>query len=355
MRFAAFRVALCLGLSVLGALAQQERASVFGIVTDSSGASVAGATVTILNLGTGAAFVAQTSEEGFYSAPGVALGQYQVSVEKPGFKKAVRTGLTLQVDQRAQVNLTLEIGAVAETVEVVGQAPLVDTGNATVGKVIENRRVQELPVNGRNALSLVVLAPAVKSNGGTTNVGFADRGPLLSSISINGGPSVMNHMLLDGANNSQLFQGEVNINLAVDAVQEFKVQTGVMSSEFGFHAGGVVNIVTKSGTNNIHGTAYHFFRNDRLDARNAFARLKPPLRFNQYGASAGGPIVRNRTFYFGNWERYNYYKGNPLVTSVPIQPWREGDFRTLPGISILAPGTKTVYTHSAFLRASVVA
>jgi outer membrane cobalamin receptor len=158
---------------------------------------------------------------------------------------------------------------VAESVVVVGQAPLVDTGSATTGNVIENRRIQDLPVNGRNAMSLVVLTPSVKSNAGTTNAGFADRGPRLSALSINGGVNGQNGILLDGGNNLSMYQGEVAVNISVEAVQEFKVQTGTMSAEFGYTSGGVINFVTKSGTNQIHGTLYDYFRNDVLDARNA--------------------------------------------------------------------------------------
>ena len=129
-------------------------------------------------------------------------------------------------------------------------------------------------------------------------------------------PNSINDMLLDGASNIQPYQGEVNINVAVDAVEEFKVQSGTMSAEFGYTSGGVINIVTKSGTNSIHGTVYEFLRNDKLDARNAFATSQPPLRFNQYGFSAGGPAIRDRTFLFGNWEQFKYVKAFPLIQYV---------------------------------------
>src|SRR5207244_1928306 len=157
----------------LCAHAQQNRGTIFGTVTDTSGATMPGTRITVTDITTNAVFTTESNQAGFYSAPGLAVGEYQVAGERPGFKKAVRSGITLQVDQRAEVNLTMDLGAVAESVEVVGQAPLVDTGGATVGEVIDNRRVLELPVNGRNALSLVFLTPAVKSNAGTTNSGFA--------------------------------------------------------------------------------------------------------------------------------------------------------------------------------------
>ena len=178
----------------------------------------------------------------------------------------------------------------SERIEVRAATPLVNTSSATVGKVIENRRVTELPLNGRNALALMALVPSVKSNSGPTQSGFSDRGVALSAISINGGPGGINQYILDGATNNQSYLADINVNPAVDAVEEFKVQTSTMSSEFGFTAGGVVNIVTKSGTNQFKGSLYDFVRNGRFDAKNAFATDKPQFEYNQGGGAIGGPI-----------------------------------------------------------------
>ncbi|MEK7409085.1 MAG: carboxypeptidase regulatory-like domain-containing protein [Acidobacteriota bacterium] len=309
--------------------AQQGRGAIRGTVTDSSLAAVPGAKVTVTNVGTGAGFVTETSQEGYYIAPSLLVGNYMVTAERPGFKTAVRRGITLQVDQTAQVNLVLEVGAVTESIDVTAAAPLVDTSTGTLGKVIENRRILDLPLNGRNALSLVLLTPSVKSNAGPTNSGFGDRGIQLSSVSINGGPSAMNAQLLDGGTNILTAVGEVNIGPAVDAIEEFKVQSGTMSAEFGFTAGGVVNMVTKSGINQLRGSLYHFLRNDALDARNAFAATKPKFRYNQFGASAGGPVIQNRTFYFGNWEEYRFRQAIPNVATFPTAQQREGNFSDL--------------------------
>jgi hypothetical protein len=322
-------VSTLLLLCPLTAAAQQGKGTISGLITDQSGAVVPGASVTITNASTNASFTAVTTSEGFYTAPGLPIGVYTVTVTQAGFKKAVRNGVTLQVDQKAQVDIALELGGVNEVVEVTAQAPLTDTGSATVGKVIENRRMVELPINGRNALALVVLTPSVKSNAGPTNSGFGDRGLQISNISINGGPNSMNGNTIDGGSNIQAFVGEVNISPSVDAISEFKVQSSVMSAEFGFTAGGVVNIVTKSGTNQFHGTVYEFLRNDLFDARNAFASTKPKLRYNQYGASLGGPVVRDRTFFFGNWEDYRLRRAFPLITTVPTAKMRQGDFSEL--------------------------
>jgi len=310
-------------------LAQLQNGTISGTVTDAQDAVVAGATVEIKNAGTNAVFRATTNDSGNYTAPSLPSGEYEVSVQMQGFKRGVRSGITLQVNQKAQVNVHLEIGQVAERVEVVGEAPLVDTGSATLGAVIENRRVRDLPLNGRNALSLTLLNPGVISNAGPTNSGFGDRGIQISSLSINGSPSSMNAQMLDGNNNVLSYVGEVGVPPAVDAVEEFKVQSGTMSSEFGFTAGGAINLVTKSGTNQFHGTLYEFLRNDKLDARNTFAVRRLPLRYNQFGGSIGGPVIKNRTFGFFNWEEYRLRSAAPRIASVPLEEWKNGDFSRL--------------------------
>ncbi|MBI1354219.1 MAG: hypothetical protein GC160_07725 [Acidobacteria bacterium] len=321
-------VALLL-FATAGAFAQQGGGTISGTVLDPQGASIPGAEIEVKNVDTNATFKTSTNESGFYTAPGLAVGSYEISAQSSGFKRALRSGVTLLVNQNAQVNLTLEIGQVAEVVEVRADAALVDTSSASLGAVIERKRVSDLPINGRSALALTMLNPGVVSNAGPTNSGFGDRGIQLSSISINGSPNSMNQQMLDGNNNTLSYVGEVGIPPAVDAVEEFKVQSGPMSAEFGFTAGGTVNLVTRSGTNEIHGTAYEFLRNNAFDARNAFATRKLPLRYNQYGVSLGGPIIKNRTFAFFNWEEYRLRKSTPSINSVPIAPFRSGDFGEL--------------------------
>jgi hypothetical protein len=177
--------------------AQQGRGTILGTITDASGAVIPGATVTVANTATNVASTVTTNSEGSYFVPNLIVGGYSVTVTQEGFKKAVRSGIALEVDQKAEINLALETGAVSEVVEVTGQVPLVDTTTATFGKVIENRRVQDLPVNGRNALSLVLLAPAVQSGAGPTASGFGDRGTQVSLIRINGSPLATNNFLVD--------------------------------------------------------------------------------------------------------------------------------------------------------------
>jgi len=327
---------LVMMLAAAPLMAQQGRGTISGTVTDATGATVPGATIVITNTATNAAFSTTTNELGYYTAPALPVGPYTVTAEKPGFKRAVRSGLTLQVDQRMAVDFRLEVGATAESIEVVGQAPLVDTGSATVGKVVENRRINDLPLNGRNVLALVLLTPGVKSQGGPTNSGFADRGIQLSAVSINGGPSALNSLVVDGGNNNNAYLADLNVNPTVDAIQEFKVQSNVMSAEFGFTAGGVINMVTKSGTNEFHGTAYEFFRNDKLDARRAFTDSKEPFRYNQYGGSLGGPLWfpklyngKDRSFFFFNYEEWQYSRYRSNFLSVPTEAMRRGDFSLL--------------------------
>jgi hypothetical protein len=322
--------------AVFSANAQQGRGTILGTVSDSSGAIVAGAKVAVVDIDTNNTVIAETNKDGFYTTPPLTVGNYKITVEHAGFKKAIRTGVVLQVDQKAELNIQLEVGAATESVQIVGEAPLVNTENSSVGQVIENKRVEELPLNGRNAFALVQLSPDVHSNAGPNQSGFADRGTSLSDWSINGGPNAANLLLVDGTVAQNSYYPDLNADLAVDAVQEFKVQSGSMSAEYGFTLGGVINVATKAGTNQYHGTAYEFFRNNVLDARNAFATVRPAYRYNQYGAAGGGPVIipkvyngKNRSFFFANWEQYEYRTYGSSITSTPPVEQRTGDFSKL--------------------------
>ncbi len=355
------------------AFAQRGRGTILGSVTDVSGAVIPGALITITNTATNAVTNVTANSGGNFTVPNLLVGNYTVVATRDGFKKALRSGVTLEVDQRAEINLTLETGAVSETIEVTSQSSLVDTTTATFGKVIENRRVQELPVNGRNALSLVLLAPAVQSGVGPTASGFADRGTQVSMIRINGSPFATNNLVVDGLSSVNAYLPDVNINPNVDSVQEFKVQTNTMSAEYGFTLGGVVNLVTKSGTNDYHGTLYEFFRNNYLDANswanNRALRPKQPLRYNQYGGSIGGPVLlprfgqggpslykgRDRTFFFYNYEGYQFITNASGFYTLPTEAFRNGDFSKLADatgkpIIIYDPLTTRANPAGGFLR-----
>ncbi|MCX6607975.1 MAG: TonB-dependent receptor [Acidobacteria bacterium] len=322
-------LALSALLASLPLLAQQGGGTISGVVTDAQNASIPAADIRIRNTGTNSTFRTKANEQGFFTAPGLPVGDYEVITERIGFKRSVRSGITLQVNQTAQVDVRLELGQLADSIVVTGEAPAVNTSNATVGEVIENRRVRDLPLNGRNALALTLLTSGVISNAGPTNSGFGDRGIQISSISINGSPNSMNAQMLDGSNNILSYVGEVGVPPAVDAVEEFKVQSGTMSAEFGFTAGGTINLVTKSGTNKFRGSLYEFLRNDKFDARNTFSPNKLPFRYNQYGGTIGGPIRKDRTFAFFNYEDYKSRRSSPRIASVPLANWRTGDFSNL--------------------------
>ena len=315
---------LVVAISVV-ARAQIGRATILGSIVDSSEAPVAGAAIRLTRLETNGIFTTVSNELGLYTMPGLPVGSYEVAAVASGFKRAVRRGIVLEVDDKTEIDFHLEIGAVTESVEVSGRAPLVDTDSATVGKVIDNTRMTSLPVNGRTALSMVLLTPNVR--GLTVNApGFADRGAAVSNFSVNGSPASMSNIVLDGTTNNMPRNGDTGVNPTVDAIQEFKVQSGIMSAEYGYTLGGVINLVTKSGANALHGTLYEFLRNDKLDARNTFAATKAPLRYNQYGGSIGGPIRRDRTFYFFNYEEWRLSQSYSVINSTPTDLQRRGDF-----------------------------
>lgn len=305
-----------------------QTAEVSGRVADSSNAVVPDVTITVTHNETGTQRSTQTNDTGYYAVPLLQPGTYGLNVEKSGFKKITRSGVRLEVGQAARLDFTLDIGTTVESVNVTSDAPLVSLSDATLGRVIENQRIANLPLNGRNALSLVMLTPNVRFHA-TSPSGFADRGATLAAFSVNGGPSGANNITLDGTTNINSRSGDVNVNPAVDAVEEFKVQSGTMSAEHGFTAGGVVSLVSKSGTNQFHGSLYHFLRNDKLDARNTFAATKAPLRYNQFGGSLGGPVIKDRTFFFFNYEQWRYAESYTALGNTPTAAERAGDFSNL--------------------------
>src|SRR5260221_6630785 len=313
----------------------QTLGTITGEVRDSSGALIPGATLTVVNKATNATRTTVSNAVGLFDFPALPRGTYTVKSELEGFKPATRD-LELQVQQTARVNFTLELGAINETATVTGVSPLVETSNATVGTVIENRRIVELPLNGRNYLQLVALSPNVSAE-------FADAGQAGSrqggtranqQLSISGQRREFNYYTLDGVDNT-----DVNFNTyiflpSVDALEEFKVQTGVYSAEFGREAS-QVNVVTKSGTNKLHGTVFEFHRDDALDARPyAFtaaqaAASKAPFKWDQYGYTAGGPAWKNHLFFMSNFEGYRDRNQFQTPYSVPSAAMRGGNFSEL--------------------------
>ena len=319
------------------ALAQKDTGSIVGTVKDQSGAVVAGAKVTVTDLERGQNFTATTSDAGEYVAGPLHVGRYSVTVEKSGFKKAVSEAVDLDVQQRIAVNISLEIGRQTEQVLVTGTAPLLETETSELGQVVDRKRVSNLPLNGRNFAQLALLSTGTAPS----EPGARDEGGY--GFSANGARSLQNNFLLDGVdNNSNLpdLLNETNfvIQPPVESLQEFKVQTNAYSAEFGRGNGAIVNAVIKSGTNQIHGSAWEFLRNNKFDGRNYFDPVGPVPQYqqNQFGATFGGPIVlphiyngQNRSFFFVDYEGYRVRQAQTQVAFVPPTAWRTGDFSSL--------------------------
>jgi Carboxypeptidase regulatory-like domain/TonB dependent receptor len=313
-----------------------------GAVTDASGSIVVGATVTVTNPQTNFTRSTISNESGNYNFPDLPPGTYNIKAEKQGFQTAVRSAMELQVQQTAEIDFKLPVGAVSETVEVSGGAPLLDTENAAEGTVIETKRIEDLPLNGRSFVSLVSLSPNVvsgqTSTGGiTAGRNGGDRGSM--SLAVSGTRRYFTYFTLDGVPNTDVDFNTYALLPSIDALQEFKVQTGVYSAEFG-HEVVQVNISSKSGTNQYHGTVYEFLRNNDLDARPfAFTSRVPasaPFKWNQFGFTLGGPIVipkvfngRNRLFFFSNYEGFRLRDQAQAVYSVPSAAMRTGNFSQL--------------------------
>jgi Carboxypeptidase regulatory-like domain len=314
-----------------------QQATINGRVVDPSGAAMPGATVTVVNADTGIRTAATTSADGLYAIPLLPPGRYTIAVEMSGFQSQTKSGITLDVQQTARFDFTLAMGGLAETVDV--KSPRVDAQTSSLGQVIDNLNVRELPLNGRNPLELARLTPGVT----LLATPFLDtRNFNLTSVSMNGGQGGSNAVLLDGSTTTLPERNEYAVAPNVDAVQEFRVQTNALAAEFGMTGGGVINLVTKSGTNQVRGSLFEFFRNDALDAagwtNNRNNLDKSPLSYHQFGGTMGGPIWlperlgplaydgRNRSFFFFNYEGIRYDSAATTLSRVPTESERRGDF-----------------------------
>jgi len=306
----------------------QVTATISGKVEDASGAAVGGAIVAVKNVETGATRTVMTDEMGNYRALSLPVGSHDVRAEKPGFRAAVRTGINLAVGQEAVVNLKLEVGELTQEVTVSLETPLVDTTTASVAGLVGEREVKDLPLNGRSFDNLITLNPGAinytyKSPGTVTSQGntfsVAGRRPLENLF-------LMNGIEYTGSSQLSITPGGVSGNLlGIDAVREFNVLTGTYSAEYGKRAGAQVTVVTQSGTNQFRGSVFEFLRNSALDARNFFDQgAIAPFRRNQFGASAGGPVKKDRVFLFGNYEGFRHRLGISSPSVVPDQEARQG-------------------------------
>src|SRR5258708_1601713 len=306
--------------------AQSVRGTILGTVTDPSGAVVRKAKVTVREVATGLTRSELTSETGEYSIPQLPVGIYDLTVEEPSFKKSERTGIELRVDDRLRIDVALTLGNVAETVQVEAAAPVVSTDSATLGNVVDNKKVTELPLNGRNFLQLNLLVPG--ANQGVKGSQNQTQG---GAISVNGAREQANNFLLDGIDNNDLAINQYSVAISTEAIQEFKVQGSTYSAEFGRSGGAQINIATKSGTNRFHGVLYEYLRNADLDAKTFFDRPGPipPFKRNQFGTSVGGPVIKDKTFFFFNWESTRVRQAITRVATVPTADMKSGNFSAL--------------------------
>ncbi|HZS49521.1 MAG TPA: TonB-dependent receptor [Bryobacterales bacterium] len=335
---------MCLVFARQPLSAQLGTATISGNVTDSTGAAIVGASVTAVNAVTGFRRQTVSNTLGQYNLPGLAPGQYDLAFEFQGFKRMEQRGLTLQVDQNARIDVTLELGQVSESVEIVGQAPLVESQSATMGAVVDTQKILALPLNGRNFAQLALLVPGV--NTGAPGAGGAE------GFSASGLRANENAFQIDGTSNSDSFQNRITVRPNIDAIQEFKIQTNNYSAEFGKGGGAQVNVITRSGTREFHGGAWEFIRNNAFQARRFFDTNRrafpcdaadpnvatrpacaPPFKQNQFGFNLGGPMFLiprrggdRKTFFFTTYEGFRQTRGNATLATVPSIAQRNGDF-----------------------------
>jgi hypothetical protein len=308
---------------------QTPTGEIAGTVSDASGAVIAGAKVTVTNPATNVQRLAESNELGLYSVPALPPGVYNVRVEKAGFSVQSRTNLELQTGQVAKIDISMQIGNVAETVEVTAAPPVIESETTSIGTVIENRRIVELPLNGRNYLQLASLIPGATTNGPASSQGQQRMGGARNSFALNvAGQRVhFNHYSLDGMENTDPNFNTYLFLPSIDALQEFKVESGLFPAEYG-RAIAQVNATTKSGTNEFHGTAFEFLRNAKLDAKNYFDRKdlpKPAFKRNQFGGTVTGRILRDKLFFMGNYEGLRERRALTQTGTLPTAALRSGN------------------------------
>ena len=338
LRRSGFHLVAVLFLAVAPAVTwgQNVYGKISGTVADSSGASIGQATVTLTNLDTSTKNQLKTDSSGNYSFVNILPGRYRIQAEKTGFKSFVREPIVVEIESGLKVDIVLPVGAATETVEVTGEAPLLQPETNSLGQVIEQRTVTDLPLNGRNPIALTELVPGVVPQGQPSAGNSSTGNPVganpfaLGDFQIGGGMAGQSQILIDGVPTNGAYLNVVTVIPTQDAIQEFKVQTNNLGPEYGRFAGGVINMTTKSGTNQFHGSFYEFIRNKVLNANDYFDNQngikRPPFTQNQFGVNGGGPIKRDKLFFFGSYEGFRLRKGNPFETWVPTDAERSGDF-----------------------------
>lgn len=326
--FCVFSILLSLILLSGNIFAQFETATVLGSVTDSNGASISNASVTLKNIATGITTTTTTASNGDYQFLNVRIGNYQVTVEASGFNKTVADQINVTINARQRVDLKLEVASAVETVTITDAANPLQTDSSEVGQVVQRNQIVTLPLNGRSYANLVLLAPGVRESHTNSSIGGGGRE---AAFNVNGLRATFNNFLLDGIDNNaygtsnQSFSSQV-VQVSPDAIAEFKVQTNTYSAEFGRSGGAVINASYRSGSNEFHGSAWEFHRNTVLNAVGFFKPIggKPPLIRNQFGFTFGGPIIKDRTFFFGDYEGFRQVQKNLVYSNLPTLAQRQG-------------------------------
>lgn len=329
---------LALAFSLCSVFAQSSGGSIAGQVTDQSGAVVSAITITLLNEGTGATRNTGTDASGNYNFPLVPPGIYTVRAAAQGFRSFEVTSLEVQVGQQVTENIQLTIGDASTKVEVVASAPVLDQRSAEVGQVIGQNEVVALPLNGRNFMDLAKLVPGVTELAGTSQS---------NGLAINGQRANQIGFYFDGIDTRTETSGKPAFTPSIEAIQEFRIQQNDFAAEFGRSPAGI-NLTLKPGTNGFHGSFFEFLRNNKLDARSFFARQVDPLRRNQFGGVVSGPIIRNKTFFMGNYEGLRTRRASTLYLTVPTNAQREGNFAGGPQIYDPATYNATANTRQPF-------
>ena len=323
--------------------AQETTATLFGTVRDPNKAVVAKTRVTATNEQTGFARESLTDDNGSYTLPLLPVGNYELTAEVPGFQKYRQRGITLAVNQAARIDVDLVVGSVAQIVVVTSEAGLVNTQNGTVGQVINERKIHELPLNGRNFLQLATLQAGI-TPGISLISEFTPAHPGQVTFNANGLRQQSNNFLLDGADNNDGFLGTAAGVPSPDSLQEFRILTNAYSAEYGRGGGAVVNVVTRAGTNDFHGSVYEFFRNDVFDARNFFSAEVPALKQNQFGGTFGGPFKKDQSFFFASYEGFRQRQGATASSVVPSLLERAGNF-SASNVKPIDPNTRQRFTN----------
>jgi Carboxypeptidase regulatory-like domain/TonB dependent receptor len=332
LRSAVYVISVFLGGQL--AFAQVTTGTILGIVQDTSGAAIAGASVTIRNLDTGTVRTVATDSGGRYNAPDLPLGNYEVEARQPGFQTEARIGINLTVGREAVVDLSLKVGQISERVLVTGEAPVVETTTSAMSALVDERTIRDLPLNGRSYDQLALFQPGVVSMGAGQASAAFDFGTG-TRFSVAGSRPYANSFLLDGTDINDHANGTpggaAGTNLGVDGIQEFKINTAVSPAEYGRSSGGTISAVTRSGTNGLHGSAFEFIRNNDLDSNGYFDDVShggtgsiAPFRRNQFGGALGGPIKKDKTFFFGTYEGLRQGNGTNIAPEVPTAATQQG-------------------------------